>query len=1534
MDDKNPLEIPCNTRQDTDWALCCLCQEKSGKDLRHPYKKKCYHAAYQTLEHELNGFADNGIPLPLGVSLQCLDDGSGIASTMLKNEAKYHNGCRGHFRSHNLQRAVQKRSREDSDDVAFSPKETRTSFSASLDRKNIQCVRCEMFQKDSDEPIHRASSQNCSQNLCKWAVESNNWVVHARLNTAIDAAAGDVYYHISCYTKLKNEARAAVNKSSNAETNYAKEQYDPLVFAQLVAFVQFNNSAFKLADLRKLYDRRLVQLDSDWIGSYVHPTRFKERLLMKLGPDWSDYTEGRDIYISHKETVGAALAQASRIHVSDDEAQKIVEVGLILRQHILQEQKHFNGSFDPSCLSEPVSKPLLTLLDVLLEGSSSIEDKVAQNQASISARFRVACTISQLICSNAAKQSSSARTLYQMKDRETPFPLYVGLKLHASARQKATINTFHGMGMSVSYDRVMEVRKGLAISVSQRFAEDGVVLPSNIKRGVFTTGAVDNIDESGRTELHGTAISLTNHLTHENTGISPPPFRLDAPEDATVNLPGDFAIVPYIDEYAGEITLSTMPDGSAVPTFTKNPRAGVPEDAWLNHVHNVTTQMNGKLQEMPVTFSGFHSHGQQAEYIRPRDIVGIFPIFEEKASTMAMQKHAMLVVKKAVDFINPGQIPVIVGDCPLYAQQKKCQWVYPDEVGETRMVSFMGLLHIEMTSQECGGKLLAGSGWERMFSIANIFTPGVGSSLLGGKHVKRTRYAYQLTLAWLNTLRIQAYDEYCHDGYGPHEPIEMWEKRLISNAPTICYWTTVRDYMLIQCRFVRGQRTGDWPLTLKSIEEICPWFFTFGKTNYARWTPVFLKDMGRLPQIHPTIHEAFMEGKFVVQRGDKKFSMMALDQSHEHSIKFLKEDSGAKGLYGQQEEKEVVELSKPEVLRVISEFESASNPESNTKDSLEHPESSAAEQNKFLKHLKAMCDLANEGQVVNPFRETGPELITLDTGEVMDPEIAKSLKEAANIGKSKFSEFVVSRIEKATKPLSDVIQRSNLYTFTNRPPTDLKKGSDKLGSSTANTALITRMFMSLQARPNADADDFFKYENQREPPSLSDRGMLRSGTKSDILRCLPGMPGLGRTPAAREASVVVLDMAAVVHIIKPQRASMFGEYAEMQLLPYLESHIMDGTTRVDAIWDIYTETSLKSQTRIKRGGTASRRTRVSDKIPIPKGAQWQLFLKDSQNKDELFQFISLELQRLTVNSQYHLLTTKADIVLSNKPTDLSDLSPCQQQEADTRMLLHLRHAADQGHTTAYLRTVDSDVVVLATHFFHDLGLSELWIGFGSGKTYKDIPIHHISEMLGLQRCQALPFFHAFTGCDVVSSMMGIGKKTAWNAWVNFPEATTTFTAITQDPASLTLDSLHMRRLERLTVLMYSKNCAAQSVNEARKLMFTQGLKSLDSIPPTQNALFQHVKRALHTAGFVWKQSLSRLPEIPNPSDWGWEWNARTNQWVPYWTDLPDVSKACSLLLRCGCVVACKGNCNCHRAGLRCSPLCKCEGGCTNNDSET
>ena len=41
------------------------------------------------------------------------------------------------------------------------------------------------------------------------------------------------------------------------------------------------------------------------------------------------------------------------------------------------------------------------------------------------------------------------------------------------------------------------------------------------------------------------------------------------------------------------------------------------------------------------------------------------------------------------------------------------------------------------------------------------------------------------------------------------------------------------------------------------------------------------------------------------------------------------------------------------------------------------------------------------------------------------------------------------------------------------------------------------------------------------------------------------------------------------------------------------------------------------------------------------------------------------------------------------------MSPCSHEEADSRMLLHVTHAAKHGHHQILIRTVDTDVVVLA-----------------------------------------------------------------------------------------------------------------------------------------------------------------------------------------------------------------------------------------------
>ena len=69
----------------------------------------------------------------------------------------------------------------------------------------------------------------------------------------------------------------------------------------------------------------------------------------------------------------------------------------------------------------------------------------------------------------------------------------------------------------------------------------------------------------------------------------------------------------------------------------------------------------------------------------------------------------------------------------------------------------------------------------------------------------------------------------------------------------------------------------------------------------------------------------------------------------------------------------------------------------------------------------------------------------------------------------------------------------------------------------------------------------------------------------------------------------------------------------------------------------------------------------------------------------------------------------------------------------------------------------------------------------------------------------------------------------------------------------------MTILERFVVLLYSESCPVTRVNQARKYLLSKGTKSLDTIPPAQAALFEHSKRSVLQAVFVWGHVLE--PEI-------------------------------------------------------------------------
>ena len=144
---------------------------------------------------------------------------------------------------------------------------------------------------------------------------------------------------------------------------------------------------------------------------------------------------------------------------------------------------------------------------------------------------------------------------------------------------------------------------------------------------------------------------------------------------------------------------------------------------------------------------------------------------------------------------------------------------------------------------------------------------------------------------------------------------------------------------------------------------------------------------------------------------------------------------------------------------------------------------------------------------------------------------------------------------------------------------------------------------------------------------------------------------------------------------------------------------------VDVVFNTYRQDSLKSATWKKRGkGT---RMRVEGKNKLP--GNWHKFLREDSNKTELFNLLS---GRVTGELFRGLVVMiLGDSVCSSVPFTEERLSLCTYEEADTRMLLHAAEGVTQGMKRIMIKTVDTDVVVLAVSQANRIRCGQLNIAF-------------------------------------------------------------------------------------------------------------------------------------------------------------------------------------------------------------------------------
>ena len=159
------------------------------------------------------------------------------------------------------------------------------------------------------------------------------------------------------------------------------------------------------------------------------------------------------------------------------------------------------------------------------------------------------------------------------------------------------------------------------------------------------------------------------------------------------------------------------------------------------------------------------------------------------------------------------------------------------------------------------------------------------------------------------------------------------------------------------------------------------------------------------------------------------------------------------------------------------------------------------------------------------------------------------------------------------------------------------------------------------------------------------------------------------------------------------------------------------------------------------------------------------------------------------------------------------------------------------------KTVDTDVLILAISFFHELKVDkdELWVDFGAEKNRCFFRVHEIYNQIREERARAMPFFHAMPGCNQVSFLSHITKLSAWKVLEMFDDVTSVFVKLRNKP-SLNEVKNTMLTQERFTLLFYIRSLNSLTTNECGRELFCQSW-AIDNIPPTGAALWKHVLRA-------------------------------------------------------------------------------------------
>ena len=222
--------------------------------------------------------------------------------------------------------------------------------------------------------------------------------------------------------------------------------------------------------------------------------------------------------------------------------------------------------------------------------------------------------------------------------------------------------------------------------------------------------------------FHGTGISIFQLPSHSNSGIVRDPIVIEESPSRKLSLPDEYVNVPAVSCKTDQLSIPQLACGDGAASL-------------LEVQHSIQLLKKDILtKEDYISWDAYHA-SLDSNPLDPPAVISLLPLFYEKAATLSMVKHGMDVLQSITTHLNPGQIPVMAFDQPLFTLAKFVQWCWPETHGESH---FIVMFHTEMALWNTLGDLLECSGWTTALCEADVASSGTADSFLKVSHLTRT----------------------------------------------------------------------------------------------------------------------------------------------------------------------------------------------------------------------------------------------------------------------------------------------------------------------------------------------------------------------------------------------------------------------------------------------------------------------------------------------------------------------------------------------------------------------------------------------------------------------------------------------------------------------------------------------------------------------------------------------------------------------------------------------------------------------------